>query len=346
MCKEGGPAPTLKIYRRGEVYHAYFRANGRTYRESARTTDRDEALLYLSRRYAEEAGNQPTRGRLTLGMALTLWAASVGGAGSQGWPRKRYGNVRQWVEHFGSSRPVSTVRSRDLSRYADERTAKGMSPSTISKEFSSISSFFAWLQHEEHVEHNPVQGARRPPLENRKKRGLDIEQVRSLFAKVGGHPVLEPAYLLAYTQGLRRSEIVAARFEHVDLTRQTIYVQGSKTDLAEATLPLHPKMEEWLRSNWHEMGPIVRKHRRRPGEAEHFSPTSIENYRKDANLRGLALPNWHLGRHSLASILVQDGVDIYTVCKLLRHAQVTTTHSFYAHLKPETRRAELARLHV
>lgn len=109
-------------------------------------------------------------------------------------------------------------------------------------------------------------------------------------------------------------------------------VQGSKTDLAEAPLPLHPKMEAWLRSNWHEHGPIVRKRRRRPGESEHYSPTSIENYRKNANLRGWTLPNWHLGRHTLATILVREGVDIFTVCKLLRYAQVTTTHGGWGSL--------------
>jgi len=334
----------MKVYRRGDVYYVYFRANGRTYRESARTADREEGLLYLTRRYAEEAENPSTAGRLTLGDAFQLWDASVGGSKSQGWHRKRFGNVRQWIEHEGEDKPVSSIRSKDLTRYASERTAQGMSPSTIAKEFSSLSCFFSWLQHEDHAEHNPVRGARRPPLKNRKKVGLELEAVRAVLEKVKGHPVLEPAFLLAYTQGLRRSEIVAARFEHADLRRRTIYVQGNKTDLSEATLPLHPRMEEWLHSNWHETGPIVRKQRRRPGQPEHYSPASIENYRKDANLRGWDLPNWHLGRHSLASNLVKEGVDIYTVCKLLRHSQVTTTHAFYAHLKPEMRRDELARL--
>jgi site-specific recombinase XerD len=57
----------------------------------------------------------------------------------------------------------------------------------------------------------------------------------------------------------------------------------------------------------------------------------------------MKLPNWHLGRHTLASSLVKEGVDIFAVSKLLRHTQVTTTHAFYAHLKPETKRDELAR---
>jgi integrase/recombinase XerC len=235
------------------------------------------------------------------------------------------------------------VKSKEITAYAEHRTAGGYSPSTIQKDFSSLSSFFSWLVHEEFLPANPAKGAKRPSLERGKKHGLELEQVRRLFETVKNHPVLEPAYLLAFVQGFRRSEIAAASFEHVDLQRRTIYVLGAKTRHSEWTLPLHPRLEDWIIANWQKNGPIVQKQRRRQGEPEHFSPNSLENYRKEANLRGWNLPNWHLGRHTLASTLIKEGIDIFTVCKLLRHTQVATTHAFYAHLRPELRREELAR---
>lgn len=335
----------MNVYQRGRTFHVYFRTHGKTFRESARTSDRGEALLYLSRRYAEEAARSPTESarRLRVGDAVALWDAAIGGSHSKGWPTKRYGSVLLWSQWYGEAKPVQAVKCREISSYADYRTAKGMSPSTIQKDFSSLASFFKWLVHEEHLEANPVNGAKRPSLERGKKRGLEIEHVRRLFDTIRGHPVLEPAYLLAFSQGLRRSEIVRVRFEHIDRERRTIYVHGSKTDRSQWTLPLHPRLEAWLSENWQESGPVIRKRRVRDGEAEHFSPASLENYRREANLKGWALPNWHLGRHTLASNLVLEGIDIFTVCKLLRHTQVSTTHSFYAHLRPDTRHEELAR---
>jgi integrase len=339
------PKPAMRIYLRGHTFHVYFRSRGRTFRESAQTTDRSEALLYLSRRYAEESaqGSAPTSNRLTVGDAIGLWDAAIGGSKAKGWPAKRYGLVLLWSRWYGPTKAVQSLKSKEITAYAEYRTAKGFSPSTIQKDFASLSSFVRWLMHEEYVENNPVKGAKRPPLEKGKKKGLEIVDVRRLFDAIKGHPVLEPAYLLAFTQGFRRSEIAAARFEHVDLRRRTIYATGSKTDRSEWTLPLHPFLEKWLTVNWQESGPIVRKQRLRQGESEHYSPDSLDNYRKEANLRGMRLPNWHAGRHTLASSLVREGVDIFAVSKLLRHTQVTTTHAFYAHLKPETKRDELAR---
>ena len=335
----------MNVYQRGQSFHVYFRIHGKTFRESARTSDRSEALLYLSRRYAEEAGRSPNESpcRFRVGDAVALWDTAVNGSKGKGWPAKRYGNVLHWSQWYGESKPVQGVKCREVSSYAEHRTSVGMSPSTIQKDFSSLASFFGWLVHEEHLGMSPVRGAKRPSLERGKKRGLEMEQARRGFETIKDHPVLEPAYLLAFAQGLRRSEIVRVRFEHVDLSRRTIYVEGSKTDRSQWTLPLHPRLESWTNANWQEKGPLVRKQRIRNGECEHFSPTSLENYRREANLRGWNLPNWHLGRHTLASNLVREGIDIFTVCKLLRHSQVTTTHSFYAHLRPDTRREELAR---
>ncbi len=44
-------------------------------------------------------------------------------------------------------------------------------------------------------------------------------------------------------------------------------------------------------------------------------------------------------RHTAASWLVQDGVPIYDVAQLLRHANSRTTEEFYAHLAPDAHTA-------
>ncbi len=54
---------------------------------------------------------------------------------------------------------------------------------------------------------------------------------------------------------------------------------------------------------------------------------------------------WHSLRHTFASWLVQSGVPLYTVSKLLGHSQISTTQ-IYAHLSHESIATELNKIAV
>ena len=49
--------------------------------------------------------------------------------------------------------------------------------------------------------------------------------------------------------------------------------------------------------------------------------------------------NPHAFRYTVASVLISNGTDITTVSKILGHASVTTTESFYSHLIEEAKTA-------
>jgi site-specific recombinase XerD len=58
---------------------------------------------------------------------------------------------------------------------------------------------------------------------------------------------------------------------------------------------------------------------------------------------GLAKITWHMFRHTFASRLTRDGVDIVTVKELLGHSNITTTMR-YAHSNDEAKRKAVSRL--
>lgn len=69
---------------------------------------------------------------------------------------------------------------------------------------------------------------------------------------------------------------------------------------------------------------------REDGEPMH--PDSITSWlSKFSKKYGLPHINPHKFRHTQASILINEGVDIVTVAKRLGHKQVTTTENIYAH---------------
>jgi site-specific recombinase XerD len=58
------------------------------------------------------------------------------------------------------------------------------------------------------------------------------------------------------------------------------------------------------------------------------------------------LPNipWHHLRHFAATALLAEGEDLYVVSRMLGHASITTTASFYAHVQPSMLRRSADRM--
>ena len=144
-------------------------------------------------------------------------------------------------------------------------------------------------------------------------------------------------YLLVLA-GLRRSEITEARWEDVDLETDQFRVRGTKTEGSVAYLPIVGQLRTWFELNRREGGSIVANSRGLP-----YHPSSLENLRRNLLGKHPDLPNFHRARHTLASHLVAQGVDIFEVSQLLRHSSVKTTQEFYAWASPSRLGESLAK---
>lgn len=143
--------------------------------------------------------------------------------------------------------------------------------------------------------------------------------------------VAADAILLLLLTGARRNEITQARWEYVDRKRCTLLVPQSKSGKSRSITLSEPAMR-LLRSIKPVKGnpfifpsPITG----RPSPSLFYPWNRI---RKVADLNDVRL---HDLRHSFASFLVNSGVSIYAVQKLLGHAYIETTQR-YAHLSSDT----------
>lgn len=136
--------------------------------------------------------------------------------------------------------------------------------------------------------------------------------------------------------GLRRGEIIALQWQDVDFKNNQIYVAPQKTDnyryvpmAADLRIALaaHPKTQKipYIIS----LGLNNREKRTTKAYLSSF-------YSEVRDKAGLGKKgSIHTLRHTFASPLVQAGVDLYSVSKLLGHTSIKTTE-IYAHLAPKT----------
>ena len=179
---------------------------------------------------------------------------------------------------------------------------------------------------------NPAAGIPVPP-DVQRNRFLDKLEIKKLVEVLVSdeNQVAAKAILLLLLTGARRNEITHARWEHVDLEASTLFVPLSKSGKSRYVV-LNADAVAVLRSIPRLPGnPYVFPF---PG---YWSPVASlyfpwQRIRTKAGLRDVRL---HDLRHSFASALVNDGWKLYTVQRLLGHANAKATQR-YAHLSRET----------
>lgn len=158
-----------------------------------------------------------------------------------------------------------------------------------------------------------------------------------------GYCPYETVVLLGAREGMRRGEIYHLKWTDIDFEKNIITIQP-KDDW-------HPKTYECRDIP---MDALVTEHLLkipRRGEyvlydtyGKRFSIDSLTNYYRAKVARKVGIDSFiHKLRHTYASHLVQNRVDLYTVSKLLGHKNIITTQ-IYAHLIPDTLQEAVNRL--
>jgi integrase len=180
---------------------------------------------------------------------------------------------------------------------------------------------------------NPAASPGMLPVQHRERYLTEVE-LRGLMAALGAEPdrMAGAAIMLLALTGVRRSEILRARWEHVDVERRHLIVPLAKSGrrgrivLSDAALAL--------------IGTLPRV----PGQ-DHVFPSArcpgrpVEGVRTAWARAKLAagLPadlRLHDLRHNYASLLINSGWTLQEVGQLLGHTQLATT-ARYAHLRQD-----------
>ncbi|HLJ95410.1 MAG TPA: site-specific integrase [Gemmataceae bacterium] len=135
-----------------------------------------------------------------------------------------------------------------------------------------------------------------------------------------------------YATGMRVGEAVELRVSDIDSRRMTILVSRGKGN-KQRLVPLSPKLLTELRLFWQtHRNPVWLFPSRDP--ASHLRIASVERMCARARARGGLKRrfNTHALRHTFATELLEAGVDLFSIQKILGHRSLSTT-AHYTHVR-------------
>lgn len=276
---------------------------------------------------------------------------------------KEGGNISD--EELISALNVSEIREYEM-RMLDSKPPK--SPSTVHLHLSALSSFCRFLMSQGRMTSNPVKLVRKPKAPKRlphffRKEALDdyfrhtswimedaaldafcaswnSKSGRSFYSSLLGRMIISTLY----STGVRRAELIGMNIDDVDIGRNVVKVRGKGDKMRE--IPLIPSLSQeiilYLRAVEAMCGGV--RSLKEPlfvtYAGKRLYPAYVDKAvkRELGDVKGITgRRSPHVLRHSLATGLMNEDVDLNTIKELLGHSSLAATqvytHSTVARLK-------------
>ena len=244
------------------------------------------------------------------------------------------------VEHLGEPATLSVLGGLghlEMRSWLASRTGRGLARTSTSRALSAVKSFFRYLDRQGLVSNPTVDVARAPKIPRQVPRPLTMDEATDVLACaedsaaeawIGKRDLA--LLMLLYGGGLRLGEALALDVRHVTGAGETMRIVGKGAKVR--MVPLLSRVREAL----------LDYIRHRPDGAPASSPLFIgaRGGRLNAGVaqkgfrtlrHRLGLPDTatpHAMRHSFATHLLGNGVDLRTIQELLGHASLKTTQLY------------------
>lgn len=230
---------------------------------------------------------------------------------------------------------ITDITSQDIGKWFAEKRQGGLAPATVEKIRSVFSRSFelARMWSIPGAVINPVRNVQRVKFNNARERYLSAKEAERLFRELdkSENKQLKAIVQLLLLTGARKTELFTAKWDQVDLERRTWHIPTTKTGvpryvpLSKAAVAIIEKLPRWEKCDYLVPNPRSRK----PFVSV---KRAWETAREAAGLSGLRI---HDLRHSAASLMINAGIDLYAVGKVLGHADHKSTER-YSHLSNDT----------
>lgn len=312
------------IRQRGNSWLVDVTVNGK--RRTATCSTYDDAKIKRLELEIQLRGNQQAAADPTSWTIQQAYDKSrqVRWAGTRNEP-KAIATAMEAVNFFGSDRTLDTIATTDVDDYVAHLKRQKNGPATINRKLAALSALFTDAMERDGCSRKPR--IIRQPEPTHRIRYLTVEEeqmLQSLLKQWLQVVVLEAVVVLIDT-GMRVGELLAMQVKDIDLKANLISIWQNKGDLPRS-IPMTQRVRDIIAKRCDRSRGLV------------FFDLSRENLRyywdrarsaMDLDDDDQFVP--HALRHTCATRLVQAGVSLFVVQKILGHSNINVTQR-YAHL--------------
>jgi integrase len=233
------------------------------------------------------------------------------------------------ILNFFGNCPLADITPRAVNEYKNMRLNQ-VDPQSVVKELGVLrNAFNVAIKEWEWVKDNPLAHISMPKVPPGRVRFITSEEVERLieFADDWFKPVL----IVAIHTGLRQGNIITLTWDKINLFQHMLLFDAKEMKNDEGLcIPMSDTLFETLKDLYkvrHVNSSLVFMRNGKPLYQTALN-RALEKACKKAGIKDF---RFHDLRHTFASLLIQSGVDLYTVQKLLGHKDSRMTQR-YAHL--------------
>jgi integrase len=302
----------------------------------------------------KDEGVAPTKG--TTGAWLDHWLAQV----KRRVELSTWQDYTRWTESYVKphveSIPLRALEEEDVENMMSELENQGLSPKTVRIARTMLVSALDEALRRDKVRRN-VAHLVKPPRQTRTQINdrLDAKGAQAVLKTLWGDRLYALACLALYL-GIRPGELFGLKWDQVDLRRKSLriaaglkrnsdgwYLKGPKTQAGRRPLPLPSPVVEALR--------VWKREQRGEGSQgqEGFVFTDangdplkgrdvLDWWHKATIAAGVGRRRFYCTRHTAATLMLNNGVPLEVISKILGHSDIAITGNVYAEVQEEMTR--------
>lgn len=225
----------------------------------------------------------------------------------------------RWIKSYYPSERWSTLTRMHIDTYITARATAGIAPATTNRELAAISALYRYFQREGLTKDNPARYMSRRKTPKNVPSTIPTEDLKNAYTHSYG--LVRVWIGLLSTTGMRISELQLLRWEDIDFEHNLIEIRGKG------------KKERILHTTGEALEELRAFKDRKPCNGLIFGlygqrEMRYQLYKALAPYSNAKQLSPHAIRHTFATNLATNGVNVTTIASILGHNHIETTQKY------------------
>ena len=256
-------------------------------------------------------------------------------------------NIEKYLIPYFKKAKLTDIRQIDIQEYfntvRNENDGQPLASSTLDKHKMILKSLFDAAIDNDLCFKNPVKNIKyqivAPPVEKRVYTKEQADTVEAYAREQGRYDIV-----IMLETGVRRSELLGLKWSDIDFKGLTIHIQRSvtqtteqividkpKTKTSDRYIPISAELADYIKSYQNDNAYVISDDKVEPKSPSTYASQFDRFMQKMNKEKNCPILTPHELRHTYGTLLREQGVDIYTIQKVMGHSDISVTAAIYVH---------------